>query len=149
MGKAEYADQFKGFDWKTEEDAFMDGYHQHEKGGEFVTYERLRAMGTNGFQEPADRASRIGKHHRHQAAVMPTASSAAARTARHLHGTNGAAFRRPARRRRRRSGRSSSTTAAPTTSGRTPISIRRTSSSWIAGRIPFIEMNPQDMAELG
>ena len=25
----------------------------HEKGGEFVTYERLRAMGTNGFQEPA------------------------------------------------------------------------------------------------
>ena len=31
----------------------MDGYHKHEKGGEFVTYERLRAMGTNGFQEPA------------------------------------------------------------------------------------------------
>ncbi len=26
---------------------------KHEKGGEFVTYERLRAMGTNGFQEPA------------------------------------------------------------------------------------------------
>ena len=48
-----YADQFKGFDWQTEEDAFMDGYHQHAKGGEFVTYERLRAMGTNGFQEPA------------------------------------------------------------------------------------------------
>jgi arsenite oxidase large subunit len=53
MGDAKYADQFKGFDWKTEEDAFMDGYHGHEKGGEFVTYERLRAMGTNGFQEPA------------------------------------------------------------------------------------------------
>jgi arsenite oxidase large subunit len=51
--KAQYADQFKGFDWKTEEDAFMDGYHGHEKGGEFVTYERLRVMGTNGFQEPA------------------------------------------------------------------------------------------------
>ena len=47
------ADQFKGFDWQTEEDAFMDGYHAHAKGGEFVTYERLRAMGTNGFQEPA------------------------------------------------------------------------------------------------
>ena len=31
----------------------MDGYHKHEKGGEFVTYARLRAMGTNGFQEPA------------------------------------------------------------------------------------------------
>ena len=53
QGKAKYADQFKGFDWKTEEDAFMDGYHGHEKGGQFVTYERLRAMGTNGFQEPA------------------------------------------------------------------------------------------------
>ena len=51
--KRQYADKFKGFDWKTEEDAFMDGYHNHEKGGEFVTYERLRAMGTNGFQEPA------------------------------------------------------------------------------------------------
>ncbi len=53
MGDAKYADQFKGFDWKTEEDAFMDGYHANEKGGKFVTYERLRAMGTNGFQEPA------------------------------------------------------------------------------------------------
>jgi arsenite oxidase large subunit len=53
QGKAQVADQFKGFDWKTEEDAFMDGYHIHEKGGEFVTYARLRAMGTNGFQEPA------------------------------------------------------------------------------------------------
>jgi arsenite oxidase large subunit len=53
QGKAEMADRFKGFDWKTEEDAFMDGYHQHEKGGEFVTYARLRTMGTNGFQEPA------------------------------------------------------------------------------------------------
>src|SRR5262245_35616208 len=53
QGKAKYADQFIGFDWKTEEDAFMDGYHGHEKGGQFGTYERLRAMGTNGFQEPA------------------------------------------------------------------------------------------------
>jgi arsenite oxidase large subunit len=53
QGKAKYADQFKGFDWKIEEDAFMDGYHNHEKGGQFVTYDRLRAMGTNGFQEPA------------------------------------------------------------------------------------------------
>jgi arsenite oxidase large subunit len=53
MGKPEIADQFKGFDWKTEEDAFMDGYAKHEKGGEHVTYARLKAMGTNGFQEPA------------------------------------------------------------------------------------------------
>ncbi len=53
LGKPDVADRFKGFDWKTEEDAFMDGYHQNEKGGQFVTYARLRAMGTNGFQEPA------------------------------------------------------------------------------------------------
>ena len=53
QGKNQDADKFKGFDWKTEEDAFVDGYHGHEKGGQFVTYERLRAMGTNGFQEPA------------------------------------------------------------------------------------------------
>ncbi|QFR34678.1 arsenate reductase (azurin) large subunit [Ancylobacter sp. TS-1] len=53
MGKTDMAAKFSGFDWKTEEDAFMDGYHGHEKGGEFVTYDLLRAMGTNGFQEPA------------------------------------------------------------------------------------------------
>ena len=53
MGKPDVADKFKGFDWKTEEDAFMDGYHGNAKGGEFVTYDRLRAMGTNGVQEPA------------------------------------------------------------------------------------------------
>jgi arsenite oxidase large subunit len=53
MGKSDVADKFKGFDWKTEEDAFMDGYHANAKGGEFVTYDRLRAMGTNGVQEPA------------------------------------------------------------------------------------------------
>lgn len=52
-GKSDIADKFKGYDWKTEEDTFMDGYHKHADGGEFVTYERLRAMGTNGFQEPA------------------------------------------------------------------------------------------------
>ncbi len=52
-GRASYADQFTGFDWQSEEDAFMDGYHANAGGGEHVTYERLRVMGTNGFQEPA------------------------------------------------------------------------------------------------
>jgi arsenite oxidase large subunit len=52
-GKNDVADKFKGYDWKTEEDAFMDGYHAHADGGAFVTYERLQAMDTNGFQEPA------------------------------------------------------------------------------------------------
>jgi arsenite oxidase large subunit len=53
MGKTAEADKFKGFDWQTEEDAFMDGYHANAGGGKFVTYDALRAMGTNGFQEPA------------------------------------------------------------------------------------------------
>jgi arsenite oxidase large subunit len=48
-GRNDYADQFKGYDWKTEEDAFMDGYN---KGNPDVTYDRLRAMGNNGVQEP-------------------------------------------------------------------------------------------------
>jgi arsenite oxidase large subunit len=53
MGDDAYADQFEGFDWESDEDAFMDGYHANAHNGELVTYERLRAMGTNGFQEPA------------------------------------------------------------------------------------------------
>ncbi|CAM8664086.1 BisC Anaerobic dehydrogenases, typically selenocysteine-containing [Paracoccaceae bacterium] len=48
-GRTEYAAQFTGFDWASEEDAFMDGYHQ---GNPDVTYERLRVMGNNGVQEP-------------------------------------------------------------------------------------------------
>jgi arsenite oxidase large subunit len=52
-GDDAYADRFRGFDCQTEEDAFMDGYRANATGGEHVTYERLRAMGTNGFQEPA------------------------------------------------------------------------------------------------
>jgi len=49
MGQDDYADQFRGYDWETEEDAFMDGYNQ---GNPEVTYARLRAMGNNGVQEP-------------------------------------------------------------------------------------------------
>jgi arsenite oxidase large subunit len=49
MGHDAYADQFQGYDWETEEDAFMDGYNS---GNPEVTYDRLRAMGNNGVQEP-------------------------------------------------------------------------------------------------
>jgi arsenite oxidase large subunit len=48
-GREAYAESFQGYDWQSEEDAFMDGYHG---GNPDVTYERLRAMGTNGVQEP-------------------------------------------------------------------------------------------------
>ena len=48
-GRTEYADQFTGYDWETEEDAFMDGYNSAHPE---VTYERLRTAGNNGVQEP-------------------------------------------------------------------------------------------------
>lgn len=58
-GNADKAAQFAGFDWKTEEDAFNDGFRKPEgidsQGGgtgDLVTYERLRAMGNNGVQLP-------------------------------------------------------------------------------------------------
>ena len=49
MGNDAYADQFKGYDWATEEDVFMDGFNS---GNPEVTYDRLRAMGNNGVLEP-------------------------------------------------------------------------------------------------
>ncbi|MCB6178770.1 arsenate reductase (azurin) large subunit [Rhodobacter sp. Har01] len=48
-GRDAYADQFKGFDWQTEEDAFMDGYNSANPE---VSYDRLRAAGNDGVQEP-------------------------------------------------------------------------------------------------
>lgn len=48
-GQDAYADQFTGYNWDSEEDAFMDGYNA---GNPEVTYDRLRAMGNNGVQEP-------------------------------------------------------------------------------------------------
>lgn len=62
MGHEAYADQFKGYDWQTEEDAFMDGYNS---GNPEVTYERLRAMGNNGVQEPVagfENGQLVGTH---------------------------------------------------------------------------------------
>jgi arsenite oxidase large subunit len=97
QGKSAVADKFKGFDWKTEEDAFMDGYHAHEKGGEFVTYERLRATGT-WFRKRGTPAStsRMGRSSA-PSAFSATASSAP-RTARpNSWKRSGAVCRRPAK----------------------------------------------------
>ncbi|MCG8425556.1 MAG: arsenate reductase (azurin) large subunit [Proteobacteria bacterium] len=63
-GKAEMVKRFSGFDWKSEEDAFNDGFRragqkeappidsQGGGTGHLVTYERLRAMGNDGVQLP-------------------------------------------------------------------------------------------------
>ena len=103
QGKAKYADQFKGFDWKTEEDAFMDGYHGHEKGGQFVTYERLRAM----EQTASKSRRRISRTARSSApsACSPTANSTPKTGRPRSWRPNGGAYRRPARKPKRRSGR--------------------------------------------
>jgi arsenite oxidase large subunit len=53
QGKPQVADKFKGFDWKTEEDAFMDGYHNHEKGGEFVIVDPRRTVTVNACEVEA------------------------------------------------------------------------------------------------
>ena len=129
QGKAKVADKFKGFDWKTEEDAFMDGYHNHEKGGEFVTYERLRAMGTNGFQEPRDAGFKDGKIVGTKRAALCRRQVQRPRTAKPTSWRpNGGACRRPARKPRRPSGPPDQQRPHESSSGRTPISTRTTSS---------------------
>lgn len=63
-GNAAMAKRFEGFAWKSEEDAFNDGFRQvgqpgvapiDSQGGDtgnLATYERLRVMGNNGVQLP-------------------------------------------------------------------------------------------------
>jgi arsenite oxidase large subunit len=63
-GKAQMAARFEGFDWKSEEDAFDDGFRRagrpgapeiHSQGGDtghLATYALLRKAGNNGVQLP-------------------------------------------------------------------------------------------------
>ena len=63
-GNAKMADRFKGFDWKTEEDAFNDGFRragqpgagpidsQGDDTGHLATYDLLSKAGNNGVQLP-------------------------------------------------------------------------------------------------
>lgn len=60
-GNKKMAARFEGFDWKSEEDAFNDGFRSaHKKkidsqggaNGHLLTYDVLRKMGTNGIQLP-------------------------------------------------------------------------------------------------
>ena len=102
----------------------MDGYHQ---GNPDVTYDRLRAMGNNGVQEPVvgyENGQLIGTKRLYADGTFGTGTarpgSARAR---------GAACRRPARRSRKPSSPTSSTTAAPTLTGQNCSSIRTTTSS--------------------
>jgi len=139
------AARFSGFDWKAEEDAFMDCYHNHEKGGEFVTYARLRAMGTNGFQEPdADfkdgmivGTKRLYADGKFNTKAKPSSTR-----------RSGAGCRLLARKRNRRS------SGFLVNNGRTnhvwQSAYLDQQNDFVMDRYPspFIEMNPQDMAEL-
>ncbi|MBN1008778.1 arsenate reductase (azurin) large subunit [Amphritea pacifica] len=58
-GNKTMAQRFSGFDWKTEEDSFNDGFRNPEgidsqggATGHLVTYDRLRQQGNNGVQLP-------------------------------------------------------------------------------------------------
>ena len=137
MGKSDVADKFKGFDWQTEEDAFMDGYHGHEKGGEFVTYDRLRAMGTNGFQEPAT-AFQDGKIIGTKRLFADGKFNSKDGKASFME-TKWRGFEAPARRRRARSSPSSLITGGQTMSGRAPISTSKTTSSWTGRPTPLFK----------
>ena len=148
LGDDAYADQFKGFDWKTEEDAFMDGYDKHAKGGEHVTYERLRAMGNNGFQEPAvgfEDGKIVGTKRLYTDGKFGGKDGKATFMEAQWRG-----LQAPGKEEQKKKLQvPASTTAAPTMSGRTPISTRTTSSSWTAGPIRSSRCNPDDMGELG
>ena len=142
-----YADQFKGYDWKSEEDAFMDGYHNNT--GKIVTYERLRAMGNNGVQEPVvdfKDGKLIGTKRLFADGKFGGKDGKA-----ELHGCrDGAGFRLPERHQQKdKFTVSSSIMAVPTLSGKTPSLIRTTILSWTGCPIPISRFLSEDMTELG
>lgn len=126
LGKADIAANFDGFDWKTEEDAFTDGYNATAKGASMSP-----TIGCAPWEPTASRSLRsvsrtAGSSAR--SASMPTANSAP-RTARPASCMqNGVASRRPANRSSGTATPFSSTMGAPTLSGSPPISTWTTTS---------------------
>lgn len=147
-GNAAYADQFKGkFDWQTEEDAFMDGYHNNAGGGEHVTYERLRAMGTNGVQEPVtgfENGKLVGTKRLYTDGRFGTDDGKARFLAAEWRGlqSEGREAQREAYRFLINNGRKNMIWQNAFYDVRTPFVRERFPA-------PPIEMNPDDMAELG
>jgi arsenite oxidase large subunit len=146
-GDAATADKFTGFDWQTEEDAFMDGYHQNAGGGEFVTYERLRALGTNGFQEPAvgfENGEIVGTQRLYTDGTFGTEDGRA-----HFMASEWRGLEAPGKEQER------ATFAFLINNGRTnhvwQSAYLDQDNAFVMDRwpYPFIEMNPDDMAGLG
>ena len=146
-GDAERAAAFDGFDWRTEEDAFMDGYHAHAGGGEFVTYDRLRAMGTNGFQEPAtglDGETIVGTKRLYTDGAFSTDNGRARFMATQWRGLQapGKDEEKAAHRFLINNGRANLVWQSAYLDQQSPFVMER----W---PYPFIEMHPDDLAELG
>ena len=147
MGEDAYADQFGGFDWETEEDAFMDGYHQNAAGGEHVTYERLREAGTNGFQEPAtgyEDGAIVGTKRLYEDGRFSTEDGRA-----RFMRTEWRGFQAPGKEAQRQRHR------YLVNNGRANLvwqsAYLDTANELVMNRwpYPFIEMHPDDMAEIG
>jgi len=146
-GDAETAASFEGFDWETEEDAFMDGYHRVAGGGEHVTYDRLRAMGTNGFQEPAtgyENGAIVGTKRLYTDGVFGTESGKARFMAAEWRGLEapGKDEEKAAHRFLINNGRANAVWQSVYLDRYNTFTMDR----W---PYPFIEMNPDDMADLG
>lgn len=144
-GRGAYADQFKGYDWKSEEDAFMDGYYANT--GEIVTYDRLRAMGNNGVQEPVtgyENGQLVGTKRLYADGTFGTADGKARFCAGAWRGLQAP-------------GKASekATFAFLINNGRSNINWQNwfldKDNDFVADRYPypFLEINPEDMAELG
>ena len=148
-GDADYADKFKGFDWKTEEDAFMDGYQP----GDRRRVRHLRAPARHGHQRLPGAGDRLRgrQDRRHQAPLRRRQVRPAGRDGKaSSHGDAWRGLQAP--------GKQAAEGQLPVPDqqrprqhrlAERPISTRRTTSSWTAGRYPYIEMNPDDMTELG
>ncbi|MEQ8966148.1 MAG: arsenate reductase (azurin) large subunit [Azospirillaceae bacterium] len=146
-GDAETAASFEGFDWETEEDAFMDGYHRVAGGGEHVTYDRLRAMGTNGFQEPAtsfEGGAIVGTKRLYADGAFGTESGKARFMAAEWRGLQapGKEEEKAAHRFLINNGRANAVWQSIYLDRYNTFTMDR----W---PYPFIEMNPDDMADLG
>jgi arsenite oxidase large subunit len=146
-GNAEKADAFQGYDWSTEEDAFMDGYHAHAGGGEFVTYDALRTMGTNGFQEPAtglENGQIIGTQRLYADGNFSSGDGRATFAQTQWRGLQapGKTEEQAAYRFLINNGRANQVWQSAYLDQQNDFVVDR----W---PLPFIEMNPEDMAELG
>ena len=126
----------------------MDGYNKNAGGGEFVTYERLRAMGTNGFQEPAtgfEDGKIVGTKRLYADGKFGGKDGKAT-----FMETQWRGLQAPGKEEREgQVRRSSSTTAAPTIVWQNAYLDQENEFVMDRWPYPFIEMNPDDMAELG